>query len=78
MNLTEEILKKWGPVLEHPDLPGIEDAHRRGVTATILENTENALREAQAQMGNQSLLAEAAPTNSTGTSVDNFDPLIQF
>jgi len=76
MNLTEEILKKWGPVLEHPDLPGIEDAHRRGVTATILENTENALREAQAQMGNQSLLAEAAPTNSTGTSVDNFDPVL--
>ena len=76
MNLTEEMLKKWGPVLEHPDLPQIGDTHRRGVTATILENTERALREAQMQMGGQSLLAEAAPTNSTGTGVDNFDPVL--
>ena len=84
MYLSEESLKKWSPVLDHPDLPQIQDAHRRGVTATILENTEKALREAQAQAGGQSLLGEAAPTNAMGASsstagagpIDIFDPVL--
>jgi hypothetical protein len=84
MYLSEESLRKWSPVLDHPDLPQIQDAHRRSVTATILENTENALREAQAQAGGQSLLGEAAPTNAMGASsstagagsFDIFDPVL--
>ena len=48
MYLQEEIQKKWAPVLEHSDLPAIKDAHRRSVTAVVLENTEKALREATA------------------------------
>ncbi len=65
MILTEEAQRKWQPVLEHPDLPKIMDTHRRAVTAVILENTENALREAGAQLGNQRLLGEDAATNNT-------------
>ena len=84
MILTEEAQRKWAPVLQHPDLPKIADAHRRAVTAVILENTENALREAGRQMGYQHLLGEAAPTNSMGASsslasdgaVDTFDPVL--
>jgi len=84
MILTEEAQRKWAPVLQHPDLPKIVDAHRRAVTAVILENTENALREAGRQMGYQHLLGEAAPTNSMGASsstaadgaIDTFDPVL--
>ena len=81
MILTEEAQRKWQPVLEHADLPKIVDAHRRAVTAVILENTENALREAGSQLGGQRLLGEAAPTNAMGVNdssgnVDTFDPVL--
>ena len=75
--LAEEIQNKWKPVLEHGDLPEIKDAHRRMVTAQILENTERALREASNIQGaGMQLLGEATPTNATGSSVDNFDPVL--
>jgi hypothetical protein len=70
MYLSETYEKKWQPVLEHPDLPKITDSYRRAVTATILENQERAQKEDAA------FLYEAAPTNSTGSSVANWDPIL--
>tara|TARA_B100000315_G_scaffold102505_2_gene94070 strand:+ start:4329 stop:5687 length:1359 start_codon:yes stop_codon:yes gene_type:complete len=87
MYLNEELQKKWQPVLEHEDLPKIDDPHKRAVVATLLENQQ---RDAQDQAGGsgtyagpQSLL-EAAPTNAMGASsstagdgsVDIFDPVL--
>ena len=69
MYLSETHEKKWQPVLEHPDLPKISDNYRRAVTSVILENQERASREDSA------FLNEAAPTNSTGSSVANWDPI---
>ncbi len=63
--LNEELIAKWKPVLEHSDLPKIGDAHRRNVTAVLLENTEKALREQNGGVGPQSLLE--TPTNAAGT-----------
>ena len=65
IGFNEEVLNKWKPVLEHSDLPRITDAHRRNVTATLLENTEKAIRESGGSFGNHSLLETA--TNSAGT-----------
>ncbi|CAB4124357.1 major capsid protein [uncultured Caudovirales phage] len=45
MYLSEAIQKKWAPILDHGDLPAIEDPYRRAVTAIVLENQERALRE---------------------------------
>ena len=70
MYLTENLQEKWQPVLEHPDLPKIEDAYKRAVTTVILENQEKAVRE------DRSFMAEAAPANATGSSVDNWDPVL--
>jgi hypothetical protein len=70
MYLTENLQEKWQPVLEHPDLPKIGDAYKRAVTTVILENQEKAVREDSAFM------TEAAPANSTGASVDNWDPVL--
>ena len=67
---TEHLQEKWQPVLQHPDLPEITDSYKRAVTTVILENQEKALREDRA------FLSEAAPTNSTGGSVDNWDPIL--
>jgi len=71
MYLSEQLVKKWSPVLEHPELPKVTDSYKRAVTAVILENQERALREDRAFM------SEAAPTNSTdGTSIQNWDPIL--
>ena len=67
---TENLQEKWQPVLEHPELPKIGDSYRRAVTTVILENQEKQLKEDRAFLG------EAAPTNSTGASVDNWDPIL--
>ena len=75
MYLTEDIQNKWAPVIEHADLPKIENAHKRGVTAVLLENTERALRESGSR-GSQSLLSEATHANQTGSEIDNFDPVL--
>jgi hypothetical protein len=70
MYLSETHEKKWQPVLEHPDLPEIKDTYRRAVTSVILENQERASKEDQA------FLNEAAPTNATGSSIANWDPIL--
>ena len=70
MYLSEQYEKKWQPVLEHPDLPKVSDSYRRAVTATILENQERAMKE------DAGFLNEAAPTNATGSSVANWDPIL--
>ena len=71
MYLTENLQEKWQPVLEHPDLPKIEDSYKRAVTTVILENQEKAVRE------DNSFLAEAAPANASGAgNVNNWDPVL--
>ena len=62
MQLSEQFTKKWGPVLDHPDLPEITDPHRRAVTAMMLENVEK--QYSQDQLGS-GLLSEAVPSTST-------------
>jgi len=70
MYLSESQMEKWAPVLDHPELPEIKDAHRRNVTAVVLENQEKAIRE------EKQALFETAPANATGASVDNYDPVL--
>mgnify|MGYP001407865163 FL=1 len=71
MYLSEQLVKKWQPVLEHPELPKVKDNYRQAVTAVILENQEKAIKEDRAFM------SEAAPTNSTdATSIQNWDPIL--
>ena len=84
MYLAEELQKKWEPILEHADLAQIKDAHRRGVTAILLENTERALQE-NGGVSQQSLLSEAMsssiPANAIqaaggSSNIDTFDPVL--
>ena len=71
MYLTEELQKKWQPVLEHPELEAIKDPYKKAVTALVLENQQQAMsQDAQALNENSS-----GPTNVTG-GVQNFDPIL--
>ena len=65
MYLSETHEKKWQPVLEHADLPEIKDAYKKAVTTVILENQERSMSE------DRNFLAEAAPTNDTGSEVQH-------
>jgi len=72
MYLSEELQTKWAPVLEHEEMPKIADRYRAAVTAVLLENQEQALRE-------QSL--HEAPANAIGTpggatGVATYDPVL--
>ena len=62
---AEALQEKWAPILNHEGLGGINDAHKRMVTAVLLENQERALRE------EREFLSEA-PTNSAGSSPAGF------
>ena len=86
MFLQEEIQKKWAPILEHSELPTIRDAHRRSVTAVLLENTERALRESAVHGQYQTLTetTSGGAFNGIGASsstagagpIDTFDPVL--
>ena len=42
------LVEKWAPVLDHEALPNINDAHKRRVTAILLENQVKAMQEEKA------------------------------
>ena len=78
---SEQLQEKWAPILEHGE--NITDAHKRAVTAQLLENQEQALREERA------FLSEAPTVNtdpnasgaagfsgSGDNSVAGFDPVL--
>ena len=79
--INQEVLQeKWAPLLDYEGLDQIKDPHRRMVTAVLLENQEQALRE------EKEFLHEAAPTNSVGNggytssgdanTLGGFDPVL--
>ena len=53
----DTILERWNAVIDHPDLPAIDDVYRKKTTAVLLENQRKALRE-------QAGFLSEAPTNS--------------
>ena len=61
---AEKIMEKWAPLLDAEGVDPIKDAHRRSVTAVLLENQEKFLAEQSAFENGTSMLTEAAPTNS--------------
>ena len=71
MLLSEELQRKWQPVLDHESLPAITDPYKRALTAAMLENQEQSMRE---EGQNGGLLTEASGTNAG--SADNYDPVL--
>jgi hypothetical protein len=74
MYLTEQLQEKWQPVLEHPELEAIKDPYKRAVTALVLENQQQAMQSDRQSLNEA--LTDAGPTNVSGGSVQNFDPIL--
>ena len=72
--VTKEMREKWSEVLNHEDLPKVTNPYRRDTTVLMLERQERANASSQSERG--ALLNEVAPTNSTGSQVDNWDPIM--
>ena len=72
----KNLQEKWAPVLNHDALPEIEDSHKRGVVAQLLENQEKALVEEGAIL-NETLQTTGYTGGSTATGpVAGFDPVL--
>ena len=67
MQSYDKLVEKWAPVLNEESAGTIQDAHRKSVTAAILENQEIALREERAQ--NQGFITEAAKAGANSGSI---------
>ena len=73
METYDRLVEKWSPVLNEESAGSITDAHKRSVTAAVLENTENALRE----QGLQETAANAAGAGTAATgAADNWNPIL--
>ena len=74
-----QLQEKWAPVLNHESLPEIDDAHKRGVVAQLLENQEKALVE-EGQILTETLQTAGTggfATAATATGpVAGFDPVL--
>jgi hypothetical protein len=73
MYLTEELQKKWAPVLEHEGLQSITDPYKKAVTALVLENQQREMASAQSQLNETTY--SAAPTNAAA-GISNYDPIL--
>jgi hypothetical protein len=62
-------MEKWSTVLDHKKATPFKDKYRRAVTAKLLENTENALREERGNL-------QETPVNATGSSITNWEPVL--
>jgi len=72
--IAEQVKGKWQPVLEHPDLPAIDNVYKKNVTAILLENQEQFLSEGPTNSG---MAAGALGDASYGQGgVQSFDPVL--
>ena len=80
---AEALQEKWAPILNHEGLGGINDAHKRMVTAVLLENQEKALREEREFLSEAPSYANSAGnsggfggTGTDGGTTAGFDPVL--
>ena len=77
---VENLLKKWAPVLDHSELPGIQGSHKRSVTAQLLENQEIACRQDAHGSGgyrNQTSLLSTLLMSSSTVRLGSFSAILK-
>ena len=79
---TEALQEKWAPVLDYEGMDPIKDSHRRAVTAVLLENQEQTLREEREFLSEAPTVNTQSSTGTPGfsagasTPVAGFDPVL--
>ena len=76
----DTLLEKWSPVVDHPDMPKIDDIHRRRCTAVLLENQKRAMNEQAGVLNEVSTNNIGAGFGTSNTSVPGalagYDPIL--
>jgi hypothetical protein len=74
----DTLLEKWAPVVDHSDMPKIDDIHRRRCTAVLLENQTQALREQYLTEGTpaNAMGGPFSVTNAGGQALAGYDPIL--
>jgi hypothetical protein len=76
MYLSENLEKKWAPVLDHGELGAIADPYKRSVTAIVLENQEQAILKEGAVLNEAgNLTGYTGASTATGPAA-GFDPIL--
>jgi len=78
MYLSENLQKKWAPILDHPELGKIADPYRKAVTTVLLENQEKSMQEDNQILSSQNFLTEGQASGAfpdTG-GVAKYDPIM--
>jgi len=79
MTTRPELVKKWAPILESTSAPAFKDDYRRQVTAQLLENQENAMKQsAQALNEIANIGGDGVSLGSAGTNANmaGYDPVL--
>ena len=76
----DQLQEKWAPVLNHPELPEIGDSYKTKVTAALLENQEQALKEQHLheitnQMGGGGFSVSQA-AGAANSNLAGYDPVL--
>ena len=75
---AEQLQEKWAPILDHDGLDPIKDSHRRAVTAILLENQENAIREEREFLSETPNVNTNSSSSTAGFSADASSPVAGF
>ena len=79
MYLSENLQKKWAPILDHPELGNISDPYRKAVTTVLLENQEKSMQEDNQVLSSQNFLTEAGQASGAFPDVGGvakYDPIM--
>ncbi len=70
---SEQLEKKWAPILEAQDAPKFKDNYRKSITAVLLENQEKALKEENSAAA---YLSEGNTIGAGDGAVKTWDPVL--
>ena len=78
MYLSENLQKKWAPILDHPELGNISDPYRKAVTTVLLENQEKSMQEDNQVLSSQNFLTEGQASGAFPDQggVAKYDPIM--
>lgn len=70
---SEQLEKKWAPILEAQDAPKFKDNYRKSITAVLLENQEKALKEENSAAA---YLSEGNTIGAGAGAIQTWDPVL--
>ena len=76
---SEQLEKKWAPILEAQDAPKFKDNYRKSITAVLLENQEKALTEERAHASfitEGNAIGNIAAPSQNGGAIQTWDPVL--